>query len=94
MNSVHLSRVGEPFLMQDIRYNCPVFCIFNLKKNILLNLLPVKVGYMIEVITQNFVKRYLIVKGIPYVMMMSTYMQIRLLKTCWLWQSSAYLLKL
>ncbi|MCG8033229.1 MAG: hypothetical protein JAZ03_13755 [Candidatus Thiodiazotropha taylori] len=33
MHSVNLSGVGEPFLMQDIRYHCPTFCIFNFKKH-------------------------------------------------------------
>ncbi|MCG7877682.1 MAG: reverse transcriptase domain-containing protein [Candidatus Thiodiazotropha endolucinida] len=32
MHSVNHSGVGEPFLMQDIRYHCPTFCIFNFKK--------------------------------------------------------------
>ena len=31
MNSVHFSGVGETFLMQDIWYHCPIFCICNLK---------------------------------------------------------------
>ena len=26
--------MGEPFLMQDIRYHCPVYSVFNLKKPI------------------------------------------------------------
>ena len=32
LQSVELSGVGEPFLSQDIRYHCPVFSIFRLKK--------------------------------------------------------------
>ena len=31
-NSVLLSGVGEPFLEQEIRYHCPVFCIFVFNK--------------------------------------------------------------
>ena len=34
INSVDISGVGEPFLMQDIRYHCPTFCIFKFKKHI------------------------------------------------------------
>ena len=30
--SIFLSGVGEPFLGQDIRYHCPVFCVFDFKK--------------------------------------------------------------
>ena len=32
--SVDISGVGEPFLMQDIRYHCPVFCIFKFKRHV------------------------------------------------------------
>ena len=32
--SVDISGVGEPFLMQDIRYHCPVFCIFKFKRRV------------------------------------------------------------
>ena len=31
-NSLHLSRVGDPFLSQDIRFHCPVFGILNFSK--------------------------------------------------------------
>ena len=30
--SIFLSGVGELFLGQDIRYHCPVFCVFDFKK--------------------------------------------------------------
>ena len=32
--SVDISGVGEPFLMQDIRYHCPIFCIFKFKSHV------------------------------------------------------------
>ena len=32
--SVDISGVGEPFLMQDIRYHCLVFCIFKFKRHV------------------------------------------------------------
>ena len=31
-NDILLSGVGEPFLEQDIRYHCPVFCVLNFNK--------------------------------------------------------------
>lgn len=31
-HSVDIAGVGEPFLLQDIRYHCPIFCIFKFKK--------------------------------------------------------------
>ena len=32
VQSIEMFGVGEPFLMQDIRYHCPVYSIFSLKK--------------------------------------------------------------
>ena len=34
INSVDISGIGEPFLMQHVRYHCPTFCIFKFKKHI------------------------------------------------------------
>ena len=34
LNSVDVSGVGEPFLLQDIRYHCPIFCIFKFKRHV------------------------------------------------------------
>ena len=31
-NSIILSGVGEPFLEQNIRYHCPVYCVLNFVK--------------------------------------------------------------
>ena len=33
-NTIDISGVGEPFLMQNIRYHCPIYCIFKFKKHI------------------------------------------------------------
>ena len=33
-NSILLSGVGDPFLEQNIKYHCPVFCIFEFCKNV------------------------------------------------------------
>ena len=33
LHSVGISGVGEPFLMQDIGYHCPTFCIFKFKRH-------------------------------------------------------------
>ena len=49
INSVDISGVGEPFLMQDIRYHCPTFCIFKFKKHIV-KPFPEKFGYTTMVI--------------------------------------------
>lgn len=35
LQSVEMSGVGEPFLLQDIRYHCPVYSIFRFKKSII-----------------------------------------------------------
>ena len=32
LQTVDISGVGEPFLSQDIRYHCPIFCIFKFKR--------------------------------------------------------------
>ena len=32
LHSILLSRVGEPFLDQNIRYHCPIYCVFNFDK--------------------------------------------------------------
>ena len=32
VQSIEMFGVGEPFLMQDIRYHCPIYTIFTLKK--------------------------------------------------------------
>ena len=32
LQTVDISGVGEPFLLQDIRYHCPFFCIFKFKR--------------------------------------------------------------
>ena len=32
VNYVDLSGVGEPFLLQNIRFHCPVFCVFKYKR--------------------------------------------------------------
>ena len=34
LQTVDISRVGEPFLSQDIRYHCPIFCIFKFKRHV------------------------------------------------------------
>ena len=31
-NRVLLSGVGEPFLDQNIRYHCPIYCVYNFDK--------------------------------------------------------------
>ena len=32
-NNIFLSGIGDPFLQQNIRYHCPVYCIFNFNKS-------------------------------------------------------------
>ena len=34
-NHIILSGVGEPFLDQNIRFHCPIYCVLNLDKTIL-----------------------------------------------------------
>ena len=34
LHSVGISGVDQPFLMQDIRYHCPTFCIFKFKRHV------------------------------------------------------------
>ena len=34
LQTVDISGVGEPFLSQDIRYHCPIFCIFKFKSHV------------------------------------------------------------
>ena len=34
LQTVDISGVGEPFLSQDIRYHCPIFCIFKFKRHV------------------------------------------------------------
>ena len=34
LGTVELSGVGEPFLMQDIRYHCPTYCVLKFKKHL------------------------------------------------------------
>ena len=34
LHSILLSRVGKPFLDQNIRYHCPIYCVFNFDKKI------------------------------------------------------------
>ena len=34
LRTVELSGVGEPFLMQDIRYHCPTYCVLKFKKHL------------------------------------------------------------
>lgn len=34
LHSIEMSGVGEPFLLQDTRYHCPVFSIFSFKKSL------------------------------------------------------------
>ena len=34
LQSVDISGCGEPLLSQDIRYNCPIFCIFKFKRHV------------------------------------------------------------
>ena len=34
LRTVELSGVGEPFLMQDIRYQCPTYCVLKFKKHL------------------------------------------------------------
>ena len=31
-NTIFLSGIGDPFLYQNIRYHCPVYCVFNFEK--------------------------------------------------------------
>ena len=34
LRTVEPSGVGDPFLMQDIRYHCPTYCVLKLKKHL------------------------------------------------------------
>ena len=34
LQTVDISGVGEPFLSQDIRYHCPIFCLFKFKRHV------------------------------------------------------------
>ena len=34
LRAVELSGVGEPFLMQDIRYHCPTYCVLKFKRHL------------------------------------------------------------
>ena len=33
-DTILLSGVGEPFLEQNIRYHCPIYCVFNFNKTV------------------------------------------------------------
>ena len=52
-NSDDIFGVGEPFVMQDIRNHCPIFCILS-SKSILSNLFPETFGYTTKVIMTTF----------------------------------------
>ena len=51
-NKIHIlfSGVGEPFLDQNIRFHCPIYCVCNVNK-ILLENMKEKFDFMIRVIT-------------------------------------------
>ena len=50
-NHILLSGVGEPFLDQNIRFHCPIYCVLNLDKTITHEYEKEKFGCMIREIT-------------------------------------------
>ena len=52
---VEISGVSEPFLLQDIRYHCPVFAVFFHLLNPIQKILLVKYGYMSKETLTHFV---------------------------------------
>ena len=48
-SNILLNGVGEPFLEQNVRYHCPIYCVLNFSKTKLLSILE-KFSYIKEAI--------------------------------------------
>ena len=62
LSAVELSGVGEPFLMQDIQYHCPTYCVLKFKKH-LAKAFSRKIWLLKMATIMQFVKRFLIMTG-------------------------------